>query len=235
MATLDQATHAVDASATQTVNVADPKSTRPALEAKSHGLGAVTPPEDNANLSYKIAKSEAEKTSIYELRKQIWEEDFPYLLQPGNGSHPAKDGFDDHSWLYYCRNSEQTVGSCRCSPMVEGQWEISSSLPKEVRLNFDPAVTVQLEKVYIRSGYRNSCLHEFLFYHFSNWMLENTAYTRYFAVCNAGLVRLYRRLGARLALPHGIRLRGRAAHTYYVLEGGISDFNAIIKKTHSIP
>lgn len=190
--------------------------------------------EVNAAFTYKIAETEEEKSKIYELRESIWKEEFPYLLKPAAAGHPAKDAYDDRSWLYYCSNAEDIIGSCRCSSMLDGQWEISSSLPPDIRLHYDPQTTVQLEKVYIRAGYRNSCLHEFLFYHFSNWMLEHTACTNYFAVCNAELVRLYRKLGAKPALPDGFLLTGRAQHKYYLVEGQISDFNSIIKKTYSL-
>jgi hypothetical protein len=118
--------------------------------------------------------------------------------------------------------------------MLDDQWEISSSLPLGLRLPFDARTTVQLDRVYVRDGYRNSCLHEFLFFHFSNWMLQHSAYTNYFAVCNAELVRLYHRLGARLAISEGVPLSGRASHKYYVVEGRIAEFNAIIKKRYSL-
>jgi hypothetical protein len=188
----------------------------------------------NSAFTYKIAETEEEKSKIYDLRESIWKEELPYLLKRAAVGHPAEDAFDDRSWLYYCRDGEDTIGSCRCSPMLDGQWEISSSLPHDVRLQFDPQTTVQLERVYIRAGYRNSCLHEFLFYYFSNWMLKHTTYTRYFAVCNAELVRLYRGLGAKLALREGLLLTRRASHKYYVLEGQISDFNILIKNKYSL-
>jgi hypothetical protein len=188
----------------------------------------------NSAFTYKIAETEEEKSKIYDLRESIWKEKFPYLLKRAAVGHPAKDAFDDRSWLYYCRDAEDIIGSCRCSPMLDGQWEISSSLPHDVRLQYDPQTTVQMEKVYIRDGYRNKYLHEFLFYYFSNWMLKHTTYTRYFAVCNAELVRLYHRLGAKPAFRRGFLLTGRASHKYYVLDGQISDFNSIIKKTYSL-
>ena len=188
----------------------------------------------NAAFTYRLAETELEKSQIYDLRESIWREDFPYLLRRAGAEHPAKDEFDDHSWLYYCTRADEIIGSCRCSPMLNGRWEISSSLPGDVRLSFDPLTTVQLEKVYIRAGYRNSCLHEFLFYHFSNWMLGHTAYTKYFAVCNAELVRLYQRLGAKPALRDGLMLSGRASHKYYVVEGQIAEFSDIIKKRYAL-
>ena len=188
----------------------------------------------NAALTYKIAETEEEKSKIYDLRESIWKEDFPYLLKYASAGHPAKDAFDDRSWLYFCREAKDIIGTCRASPMLDGQWEISSSLPHDVRLHYDPQTTLQMERVYIRSGYRNSSLHEFLFYHFSSWMLEHTAYTTYFAVCNAKLVRLYRRLGAKPAWREGLLLTGRAPHKYYVVEGQIADVNVTIKKAHSL-
>jgi hypothetical protein len=188
----------------------------------------------NSAYSYKIAETEDEKSRIYDLRETIWREEFPYLLKRAAAGHPAKDAYDDRSWLYYCRNADDIIGSCRGSPMLDGQWEISSSLPPDVRLQYDPQTTVQIEKVYVRAGYRNGCLHEFLFYYFSNWLLEHTAYTNYFAVCNAELVRLYRRLGAKPASRKGLLLTGRASHKYYVVEGEISDVSTIIKQTHSL-
>lgn len=188
----------------------------------------------NEALVYKLAETEAEKARIYDLRESIWRQHFPYLLNGANGGHPAKDAFDDRSWLFYCSDGAEVVGSCRCSPMLDGQWEISASLPPHIRLDFDPRTTVQVEKVYVHDAYRNSSLHEYLFYHFSAWLLSHTAYTRYFAVCRAELVRLYRRLGAQLVSPEGLLLHGRAAHKYYLIEGGIADVNAIAKQSHAL-
>ena len=187
----------------------------------------------NSAFTYKLAETEEEKSKIYDLREAIWKKDFPYLLERTAVGHPGKDAYDDCSLLYYCSNAEYIIGSCRCSSMLDGKWEISSSLPHDVRLQYDPQTTVQLEKVYIRDGYRNTCLHEFLFYYCSNWMLEHTTYTAYFAVCNAELVRFYRKLGAKL-VSRGLLLTGRASHRYYVVEGLITDYNSIIRKIYSL-
>jgi hypothetical protein len=188
----------------------------------------------NSAFTFALAETEQERSGVYDLRQSIWVDEFPYLLKPATTTgHPAKDEFDDRSWVFACRNGDEVVGSCRCSPMLDGRWEISSSLPPDVELTFDPNVTVQLDRVYVRAGHRNICLHEFLFYHFSNWMLRHTPYERYFAVCNAGLVRLYRKLGAKLA-HGGIRLIGRGSHKYYIVEGNISHFNAIMKQLYSL-
>ncbi len=180
------------------------------------------------NLLFKKAETEAENQGIYRSRLKICREDFPYILN-FKSKFPAKDQYDDYSTLFYATLNNKIVASCRITPFFNNEWEISKNLPPNLKLNLNPHNTVQLNRVYLEKEYRNQSLHEFMFYHFSEWVLENTHYTEYFAICNAGLVRLYKKIGAVLGQEEGFRLDGRGEHQYYFVKGNIKEFNYIIK------
>jgi hypothetical protein len=186
------------------------------------------PTEIATALVFKKACTEEEKQEIYISRMNICQENFPYILDHKN-IYPAKDEFDDFSTLFYVKAENKIVASCRITPFHNGKWEISRNLPDNISFKFNNEITVQLNRVYIEKDFRNENLHEFMFYHFSEWVLANTHYKKYFAICNAGLVRLYKRVGAVLERDHGFYLRGRGDHLYYCVKGGIKEFNAIIK------
>lgn len=174
------------------------------------------------------AQNEIEYNQIFELRRKIFLKKFPYLLN-ATFPHPAQDEFDGISTLFYASANGTVVGSCRITPFVNNEWEISRNLPANLLLTYDPKVTIQLNRVYIDDQYVNQNLHAFLFYEFSKWVLEYTSYRRYFATCNAGLVRLYRGLGARLDQGDGFKLKGRGNHDYYLVSGCIEEFKSIIE------
>jgi hypothetical protein len=58
--------------------------------------------------------------------------------------------------------------------------------------------------------------------------------TSIFAVCNAGLVRMYQKIGAKLLIQDGFELKGRLPHKYYLVGGNISDFITTIKNNYSL-
>jgi hypothetical protein len=199
------------------------------------GIAAVdSAPSETPPIYYRLATSEEERRRAYDSRYKISAELYPFLFTSDRYGHVAKDRFDDASYVYYCESGGEVVGSCRATPCLEGSWEVSDSLPDGFQLDVDPASTVQLNRVYIEESFRLIRLHEKMFYYFSLWVLENTPYTHYFATCNAGLVRLYKRLGAQLFTPNGLSLKGRLSHKYYVVKGTIFDFNRIAKELHRL-
>ncbi len=187
--------------------------------------GTVTP---ETSLIFKLAETETEKKRIYDSRYEIARDKFPYLFQTDEYGHVAKDGYDDHSYLFYCWD-KSIVGSCRASPSIDGAWEFSDALPDGMHFDIDEQRTLQLNRVYIDEKHRNHDLHAYLFYNFSLWVVRNTSYDRYFAICNAGLVRMYKRLGAELLRQESFNLRGRSAHQYYVVGGRIADIITTIE------
>lgn len=195
---------------------------------KTAGLSAI-----NAGLLFKIAETETEKDEIYQSRYLIANDLFPFLFTSTNNGHVAKDIFDNDSFLFYCKE-KTVIGSCRVTPFVNNKWEITDSLPGGIDIDVDTSTTVQLNRVYVGENYRTRAIHEFMFYHFSLWIMKETKYTEYFAVCNAGLVRLYQSLGAKLKLADGFHLSGRLGHEYYLIAGSIHEFNLIIKNKYSL-
>lgn len=177
---------------------------------------------------FKKAVTEEEYSAIYKSRLDICQKDFPYILD-FSSDFPAKDIFDDYSTLFYVTDNNKVVASCRVTPYKNGEWEISTNLPDHVKLTVNRDEAIQLNRVYIEEKYRNQNLHAFMFYHFSEWVLKNTIFTTYFAICKIGLVRLYKNIGASLLNDEGFSLKGRGGHQYYIVAGRIEDFNFIIK------
>lgn len=203
-----------------------------------NGLGTpiaeadTAPPSSDfgSSLRFDIAASDRDKERIYDSRYEIGKDLYPFLFRSNVHGHVARDAFDAHSHLFYAAEGPTVVASCRAAPCIDGQWEISGSLPDSVALDFDAFRTVQVDRVYVDHKYRMHKLHERLFYEFSNWVLANTGFTHYFAVCNAVLVRLYKSLGADLKIPDGFHLTGRMSHSYFLVHGSIEELNANIGK-----
>jgi hypothetical protein len=180
------------------------------------------------DLTFKLAETEAEKNEIYDSRFEIAKDKFPYLFHTDIYGHIAKDDYDDASLLFYCKE-KSIIGSCRASPVINDKWEFTDALPEDMNFVFDNQHTLQLNRVYINENHRNKELHALLFYNFSLWVIKNTPYTRYFAICNAGLVRMYKKLGAELLLDEGFGLKNRTPHNYYLVGGQIEDIISTIE------
>jgi len=180
---------------------------------------------------FKKAQSPDEYCAIYQSRLDICKNDFPYMLDM-DSDFPAKDRFDDYSILFYVTENNNVVASCRITPYKDQEWEISQNLPDHLDLNIETCKAVQLNRVYIDESYRNKNLHAFMFYHFSEWVLMNTLYTTYFAICKLALVRLYKNIGASSVITDGFYLNGRAEHKYYLVAGEIADFNLLIQNKY---
>jgi GNAT superfamily N-acetyltransferase len=183
---------------------------------------------------YKLAESAIDRERVFDSRFEIAHALFPFLFASTGLGHPAKDEFEDHSQLFFAESEGRVVASCRTTPCVDGKWEISSSLPDGFTLPVDPKSSLQLNRVYVDKRFRRHFLHEKLFYHLSEWLLAHTEYKHYFATCNAGLLRLYHRLGAVVLTPNGLALKGRLSQAYYVVHGEIAEFNTIAKQIHSL-
>lgn len=172
---------------------------------------------------FKKAETAEEYIKIYESREEICKEEFPYLLDHSR-KYPMEDEFDSYSFLYYVHLNEKIVASCRMTPFMNNKWEITRNMPGDIDLSLNAAKTLQMNRVYIGSEYRNIDLHAAMFYNLAVWLLHNTQYTEYFATCNAGLVRLYKKIGAYLWYPDPFKLNGRGGHNYYLVRGNINDF-----------
>jgi len=188
----------------------------------------------NAEIAYKIPNSKTELEAIYDLRYQVAKDLYPHLFTTNKHGHVAKDGFDDDSFHIYCTVSNQLAGCFRATPCVNNQWEIDSSLQNDLLSNINPQTTLQYNRIYMQKEFRNQSIHEFLFYHLSLWLLEHTAYTKYFATCNAGLVRMYKKLGAELLVPEGFKLNNRLSHNYYLIGGEVEGFVKIIQQKYNL-
>ena len=172
---------------------------------------------------FKVATHPNEYAKIFKSREIICSIDFPYLLDYSK-PNPAEDQFDNYSFLLYAALGDEVIGSCRATPCRNNLWEISGSLPDGLTLPVDTAACLQLNRVYIDKQYRNINLHAVMFYELASWVLQHTNYTEYFATCNAGLVRFYKRIGSELGYPFPFKLSGRGQHNYYLVKGKINDF-----------
>lgn len=179
-------------------------------------------------IEYKICASETEKIKVYQFRYTQCVNDFKYMLNL-NQEFPSKDDYDDQAVIIYAKCNNEIIGTCRATHSVNGKWEITEHLPENIRLSFDEATTVQLDKVYIHEDYRNLNIHKHMFYHLTNWAIEKTKYQTYFAVCNLFLLRLYKRVGAELHMESGFNISSRSNNLYYIIAGSIKNTNLILK------
>jgi hypothetical protein len=186
----------------------------------------------NARLTFGLVDTPSTRAEVYDLRLLFYKEKFPYLLG-GTNAHPAEDTLDKDSLTFYCRDGDTVVGTCRITPQIANQWEISPSMPTQISLPTE-ADTVQLNRVYVLQTHSHICVHEFMFYHFAELLLRYTSFRRYFATCNAALVRLYKRIGARLAHPEAFHLNNRGSHNYYLVAGTILAFREAVERRYHI-
>lgn len=190
--------------------------------------------KQHADLNYKVATTQFEMNQIYDLRYEVAKDLYPHLFQSNQYGHLAKDKFDDASFHSYCKKAHKMIGCFRATPNVNNQWEINDSLVEDILVKVDKEHTLQYNRIYIDKNFRNQSIHEILFYKLSLSILENTQYKKYFAICNAGLVRMYKKIGAVLIYQDGFKLKNRLSHNYYLIGGQIEEFVEIIQSKYRV-
>ena len=183
-----------------------------------------------SKVTFGLAESEIDKQAIYDSRYAIGKDTYPFLFQSMQLGHIAKDMFDDESFLFYGKLAGEVIVSCRISPIIQDKWEVTDDLPKNISLSFDAATTIQINRLYVNTGFRDMCILQGVFGESASWILKNTIYETYFAVCSARLLRLYCFLGAELLYEEGFHLKGRCDHKYYAIHGNVREFEQLNRR-----
>jgi transcriptional regulator len=176
--------------------------------------------ESYNNITFDVCKPN-ECLQIYNLRNKCFSKNKSYLLELNSiNEEKGQDNYDKFSTIYNVKYKNECVGSCRITPIYELQIE-------ELQLH-NSENNVLLSRVCIDSGHRNKNLHLFMFYKFSNYILNNTNYTDYFAFCTEDEFRLYEKLGAKKTSENQIKLYKNQINDYFIVKGNIKEFNKLI-------
>lgn len=170
---------------------------------------------------YGLAESRAEQQAVVSFWHRQFEEKSTYL----KGKPEAT--INNHSFIHYARARDRIVAACRLTRKAAGGWEVGDGLPDDIALEVDSRFRaddfLQLNRVSVDSAYRKLELHLNLFGYCARWVQANAGQTGYFAVCQPALIKLYKGLGASIAIERPFPIAGRGDRRYYLLSGQVSD------------
>lgn len=170
-------------------------------------------------LSFKISSSEDDFNRVFLLRERCFSKNKNYLLSAHSEKEKiGQDQYDKDSLIYIVESEGQLIGSCRITPPSKCDWESNLDIPQS-------PTHVILSRVCIEKKYRNKHLHVFMFYKLSQWALNNTSYTDYYAFCTADEYRLYKKLGAMKVSDRKMKLFNNQSNDYHIIKGNIKKSN----------
>jgi transcriptional regulator len=170
-------------------------------------------------LTFKIVSSENEFNEVFLLREKCFSKNKNYLLSVNSEQEKTgQDKYDKDSLIYTVESNNQLIGSCRITPLSKYDLISDFDIPQS-------SSNIVFSRVCIENKYRNKNLHIFMFYKFSQWILNTTHYTDYYAFCTDDEYRLYEKLGAKKIMEYKIKLYNNQPNDYYVVKGNIKDFN----------
>lgn len=181
----------------------------PPYRAHRHGL----------SLDFHPAATSSDRTEVFHLRETVYRGRNDYLLHPAEGRHPAEDRYDADSLLFCCRDGEEIVAACRFTPRLAGGWEAGEAGSLQVLPAVDPDRLVQVSRVVVHPRLRRLQVAEVMMCLSCRWMLEQSRFTSYFAVCLPPLVRFYRHFGVEVLSPQQVSLPGRGENRYFFVHG----------------
>lgn len=189
--------------------------------ARRHGLA----------LDFHPAATQADRFAVFHLRQTVYQGRNEYLLRPGEGRHPAEDRFDPDSQLFCCREGEEIVAACRFTPRIAGGWEVGESSALPVFPAVDPDRLLQVSRVVVHPRLRRLQVAEVMMYFSCCWMLQQSRFTAYFAVCLPPLVRFYRPFGVEVLSPQQVSLPGRGENRYFFVHGSFGRSLGSLRQT----
>lgn len=187
---------------------------------------------ENNDLFFGRAESEILLNNVFAFRAQIYKNESPYLLKNNQSANPGEEIYDQYSYNFYVANHLGIIGSCRCTPFFNDQWEISEKV-LDINLNnyFNPDLYLQFNRLLIHPNFRNNNVHEILFFHVCSWIVNHTQYRKYFSVCRPALVKIYQHYNAQLVLKEPIKILDRKFSDYFLIEGSAEELiESIVKK-----
>lgn len=174
-------------------------------------------------LRFYPAARPSERTRVYDLREAVYRGRCDYLLASRDGSHSAEDAHDPRSYLFACGLGEEpsgpVVAACRFTPGGPGLWEAGESWRLPAELEARSEELLQISRVVAREDIRRLEVTEVMMHLACRWLIENSPYRRYFALCLPRLARFYGHFGAELYPGSGVCLPERNSNRYQLIHG----------------
>lgn len=168
-----------------------------------------------------IVRSTEQLSQIYQLRENVYQDKMSYLLNYKDGLNPSEDMLDGSSYIFYCRQDNHLLASCRYTPSVNGKWESPEIARVATLVPTDQSQLLQVGRLLITPEYRGQMLSEIIMWASCHWLYHNTEYKTLYAICIPTLVRFYRHFGSKLVANVKITLPERQNKTYRVIYGFI--------------
>lgn len=176
---------------------------------------------EDGQVVYGLAESLAEQQAVISFWRRQFDKKSTYL----RGRPEA--AINGHSFVFYARLHDRIIAACRLTRKAARGWEVGDGLPPDIALEVDRRFSaeefLQLNRVSVDSACRKLNLHLRLFLYCARWIRINARQTGYFAVCQPALIRLYKGLGASVAIRRSFPIAGRGEKRYYLLSGRVSD------------
>ena len=178
---------------------------------------------NNLQLYLGIANSAEQYRQIYQLRESVYQNKMSYLLNTESDLPSSADKFAELSYLFYCRQDNSILASCRYTPSLDGKWESSRITDAADLIPTDKTKMLQIGRLVVTPEYRSQLLSEILVWSASQWLKNNTEYEFCYGVCVPALVRFYRHFGVRFLPKTKIVLPERQNKSYRIVYGSIAD------------
>lgn len=176
----------------------------------------------DATYSVELARTGAERERVFSLRESEYVIAQSYLLGTApDAPHRAADRYDDRSFIFAARRSDQhdssPLATCRFTVSEQGRFELDDLAEGWARPPVPQDALVETSRVVVRRDVRATGLVEIMLLLAGSWLLRETPLRYNFAVCAPPLARLYARLGMGLVTENEITLRGRPVDRKYVV------------------
>ena len=173
------------------------------------------------SLSMGFVSCQSQCDRIYQLRETVYQDKMSYLLNTDDGLPASADKFDAVSYIFYCRQGDRIIASCRYTPAINGEWE-SPGITKAAKLvPVNPAQMLEIGRLLVAPEYRSQLISELLVWAASDWLEQNSPYQYFYAVCAPALVRFYRHFGSQSIPKTKIILPERQNKSYRIVYGSM--------------
>ena len=174
------------------------------------------------SVSLGFVSCQSQRDRIYQLRESIYQDNMSYLLNTDDGLPASADKFDAISYIFYCRQGDRIIASCRYTPAINGEWE-SPGVTKAANLvPANKSQMLEIGRLLVAPEYRSQMISELLVWAASDWLGQNTRYKYFYAVCVPALVRFYRHFGSQSIPKTKIVLPERQNKSYRIVYGSMN-------------
>ena len=176
----------------------------------------------NLSLSLGFVSCQSQRDRIYQLRKTVYQDNMSYLLNTDDGLPASADKFDAVSYIFYCRQGDRIIASCRYTPAINGEWESPGITEAANLVPANQFQMLEIGRLLVAPKYRSQLIAELLVWAASDWLGQNTRYQYFYAVCAPALVRFYRHFGSQSIPKTKIVLPERQNKSYRIVYGSMN-------------